>query len=265
MKKSRISDYKGPDQEKHKPLDRTPTKRLIEAAQDADDPLDEICVRVPLSTGLRVGELVHLRPRYVGRNYSDEFEEVTWYVEIPPFIDCIGGTGETGKGNADGADLHNSKGKPCYSCRNRAVENKDWLTEKQKQQPGFSPKNFTSIEQYQWFFPGRHELGKKLKSILDAHGQFPIQPTSVNHRIRKVAQRAGLDDVRSTTDSGKINITAHALRHTYGCKLGAHRDFNINSIMTFMRHATPSMAIWYSDQWGERRRAKIAEFEDEFS
>jgi len=265
MRNSQILDYDGPDGEKYKPLDRTPTKRLIEAAQKTNDPLDELCVRVPLSTGLRVGEFVHLKPKHVGRNYSDEFEKVTWYVEIPPFETCIGGAGETGQGNTAGGDLHNSKGQPCYSCRTRNVKDKDWLTEKQKQEPGFSPKNETSIEKYQWFLPGRHELGKKLKSILEAHGQFPIQPKSVNTRIRKVARKAGLEDVRSTNGSGRLNLSAHALRHTYGCKLGAHGEFNVNSIMTFMRHATPAMAIWYSDQWGERRRAKIAEFEDEFS
>lgn len=265
MRNSQIPDYDGPDKEKYKPLDRTPTKRLIRTAQETDDPLDELCVRVPLSTGLRVGELVHLKPKYVGRSYSDRFKEVTWYVEIPPFETCIGGVGETGKGNTTGGDLHNSKGQPCYGCRTRKVKNKDWLTEKQKQQPGFSPKNKNSIEEYQWFLPGRHELGKKLKSILEAHGQFPIQPKSVNTRIRKVARKAGLEDVRSKNESGKLKLTAHALRHTYGCKLGADSAFNPNSIMTFMRHGTIAMAIWYSDQWGERRRAKIAEFEDEFS
>jgi len=257
MRNSQILDYDGPDDEKYKPLDRTPTKRLIKAAQNSNDPLDELCVRVLLSTGLRIGELVHLKPRYIGRNYSDEFEKVTWYVEIPPFETCIGGAGETGQGNTSGSDLHNSKGQPCYACRTRNVEDKDWLTEKQKQQPGFSPKNEHSIEKYQWFLPGRHELGEKLNALLEAHGQFPVGPKSVNTRIRKVARAADLEDIRSTNESGNLNLSAHALRHTYGCKLGAHSEFNVNSIMTFMRHGTPAMAIWYSDQWGERRRAKI--------
>jgi hypothetical protein len=122
MKNSQVPDYDGPDKEKYKPLDRTPTKRLIRAAEKADDPLNELWVRVPLSTGLRVGELVHLKPTYVGRSYSDDFEKVTWYVEIPPFETCIGGAGKTGQGDTMGGDLHNSKGKPCYSCRTRNVE-----------------------------------------------------------------------------------------------------------------------------------------------
>ncbi|TKX42082.1 site-specific integrase [Halorubrum sp. SD690R] len=265
MKERQTPDYDGPNEEKYKPLDRKPTERLIEAAMEAD-PLDEVCVRVPLSTGLRVGELAHTKAKYVDQEWSDEYESVTWYVRIPGFEPCVGGSGPTGQGNENGGNLHQT-GQPCSQCRNRTVEGKDWLSDKQKQQPAFSPKSKNSIEKYQWFLPGRSGVAKILKSICEANGgQFPIMHGSINRRIRRVARDAGLDDTRSEDpDSGKLNITAHALRHTYGCKLGAQSEFNPTQVMTYMRHGNLDMAIWYSSQWGERRRRAMTEFEDKFS
>lgn len=263
-------DYSGPDQEKHKPLDRRPTRLLINKAIELgkDEPLKEICVRLPLSTGLRCDEIAHLKPDNIGQEYSDEFESVEWYVSIPEFTDCRGGSGPAGKQNSEGYNLHR-KGEPCTRCRNRSIEGKDWLSEdakrRHKERPGFSPKSKRSVEKYQWFLPGREDLAKKTKDACNLHGQFPISHSAINRRIRKVAREAGLDDFRSEDEEGNLNITAHALRHTYGCKIGADPNFNPNGIMSFMRHSSYDMALWYSDQWGERRRETMSDFEDEFS
>ena len=152
-------NYDGPDDEKYKPLDRKPTERLIEAARDCD-PLTEVCVRVPLSTGLRNGELVHTWSENVDQEWSDEYNSVTWYVRIPEFAKCVGGKGPTGQGNKDGANLHET-GQPCSICRNRSVEGKTLLRDEQKEKDGFSPKKKNSIERYQWFLPGRAEVAMK--------------------------------------------------------------------------------------------------------
>lgn len=264
-------DYSGPDQEKHKPLDRKPTQLLIEKAIEIgeDEPLKEICVRVPLSTGLRNDELVHLIPENIGQTYSEDFESVEWYVSIPEFVECYGGSGPAGKHNKESYNLH-KKGRPCTRCRRRSIEGKlGWMTEeavrKHRERPGFSAKTKRSIEKYQWFLPGRDDLAEKLNHLCELHGQFPVSHSAVNRRIRSVAREAGLEDFRSKNENGKLNITAHALRHTYGCKIGADPNFNPNSIMSFMRHKSYDMALWYSDQWGERRRNTMAGFEDEFS
>lgn len=247
-------EYSGPSDEKHQPLDKENTRKMIQTAIEVQDPLQEVSVRVPISTGLRNDELVHLRPNLIGKDYNEDYEEVSWFVRIPPFTKCENGAGPVGAKNPHGENLH-SKGEACSKCRNRSVGTKDWLTEEQKLQPGFSPKTKNSIEKYQWFLPGRDELAETLASILEAHGQFPILHGGVNRRIQKVADKAGIDR----------RVTAHCLRHTYGCKLGAHESFNPNRIMTYMRHKDVEMAHWYSEQWGERRRAALADYEDEFS
>ncbi|WP_338756555.1 tyrosine-type recombinase/integrase (plasmid) [Halobacterium salinarum] len=250
----RRSEYSGPDKEKHRPLDKEPTKKLIQTAIDHPDPLDTVCVRVPLSTGLRNDELVHLRPNHIGRDYNEDYDRVAWYVRIPGFAECIGGNSDAKQGNAKGSNLH-TKGDPCSKCCDRSVDEKDWLTEEQKNRPGFSPKTSGSRERYQWFLPGRADLASTLENIIEAHDQFPILHGAVNRRIQKLADKAGIDR----------RVTAHCLRHTYGCKLGASEKFNLNRIMTYMRHSDPDMAHWYSEQWGERRRAALADYEDEFS
>lgn len=267
--KDHFPDYQGPDDKKHKPLDRTPCKRLIQAAIETEDPLDEVCVRVPLSTGLRNDELVHSKSKYIDYSYSDDYEAVAWYVRIPEYEPCFGGTGanESGEsGNPDGRNLHQT-GQPCSICRRRAVSGKDWLSESQKEKPAFSPKNRNSIEKYQWFLPGRAELAQKFKAVCEANGgQFPVLQGSVNRRIRRVARKAGLEDCRSVDpETGKLNITAHALRHTYGCKLGSQEEFNPTQIQAYMRHGSTDMAEWYSSQWGERRRKAMTNFTDDFS
>jgi hypothetical protein len=145
--KNNFPDYDGPDDEKHKPLDRTPCKRLIEAAIETENVLDEVCVRVPLSTGLRNDELVHTKSKYIDTAYSDDNEAVVWHVEIPEFEPCSGGNGpnKSGKsGNPDGRNLHET-GQPCSECRRRSVDGKDWLSERQKNKPGFSAKNENSV------------------------------------------------------------------------------------------------------------------------
>lgn len=250
----KIPKYSGPDQEKHQPLDRKQTRKFIETAIEQVDPLDVLCTRVPLSTGIRVGELTHLRPGLVDETYSKDYDRVTWFVRIPAYIDCIGGAGPTGQANRNGGNLH-KRGHPCSNCRNRSTKTKDWLTEEQKQKPGFSPKTESSIEKYQWFLPGRDELAQTLKQVVEVNGQFPIMAGAVNRRINKVASEAGIER----------KVTAHCLRHTYGCKLGASPQFNLNKIMTYMRHQDIKMALWYSDQWGERRRAALENYEDAFS
>lgn len=247
-------EYSGPNEEKHRPLDKEPTKKLIQTAIDHPDPLDTVCVRVPLSTGLRNDELVHLRPQHIGEDYNGEYNRVAWYVRVPGFAECIGGNADAQQGNAGGASLH-SKGDPCGKCNGRSVEDKDWLTEEQKNKAAFSPKTSSSRERYQWFLPGRSDLAETLQSLVEAHGQFPILHGAVNRRIQKIADKAGLDR----------RVTAHCLRHTYGCKLGASEQFNLSRIMTYMRHSDSAMAHWYSEQWGERRRAALSEYEDEFS
>lgn len=246
--------YSGPNDKKHQPLDRSNTNKLERCAIEQDDVLNRLCVRVPLATGLRVGELVHLRPGTVDEAFSSDYDGVTWYVRIEPFAECIGGAGEIGQGNHTGGNPHD-KGKPCSKCRDRSVEHKDWLSDEQKATPGFSPKSISSIEKYQWFLPGRDELAHDLKNIIELHGQFPILSGAVNDRIAKVAKQAGIDRP----------ITAHGLRHTYGCRLGASAEFNIPRIMSYMRHSDPAMAVWYSEQWGERRRRALEDYSDPFT
>lgn len=235
-----------PEKEKYKPLDSDQTQRFVEAAKNHPDTLTEVCGRIFVEIGIRNDVFVHTRPDWVGERRHPETNDYDWYYQIPKYDYCIGGAGPVGKQNENGANLH-SKGEPCSRCRNRSHKGKSWVSDAKAEEYDFHPKTANAVRT-QWFDDGAADLGRKLNAILEAHNQIPILDTAVNRRINDIADDAGIDR----------RVTAHALRHTYGCRL-MRMGFNEMPICDFMGHADVSMAKWYSEVTGIRKRDTMRE------
>lgn len=235
-----------PEKVKYKPLDSDQTRRFVDTARDQTDTLTEVTGRIFIEIGIRNDTYVHTRPDWVGESRHPETNEYSWYYRVPKYDYCIGGVGEVGKQNDDGANLH-SKGEPCGACRSRSHKGKSWVTDAKAEEYDYHPKTVNSPRK-QWFDQDESDLARKLNATLEANGQIPILHNAVNRRIQKIADEAGIDR----------RVTAHALRHTYGCRL-ARMNFNPGTICDFMGHEDISMAKWYAEVAGVRKRDVMRE------
>jgi len=250
--------YRPPKQEKRHPLTRRDTTKLYQTACEYPDREAELCIRVPLDFGLRIGELIHIRSHWVQKEYNREIEGEIWRIKIPKVEYCWGGKGgRVGKGNPDGQDLHTTN-KPCSTCVNRNWEGKiepengeGWLTWKQADEYDFAPKRPRSATKV-WSFPGipdADETAKKLKAFLEAqnHEQWPHGGNAVRNRVDKVVEEADLD----LPDRSQPKVVTHALRHTYGCRL-VEMGVGEGAAMKQMRHQNADVFRWYADVRGTR-------------
>lgn len=243
---SEIQKFDPPDKEKYQPLDSDQTRRFVEAAKEMPDNLTEVTGRIFIEIGVRNDTYVHTRPDWVGERRHPETNEYDWYYQIPKYDHCIGGVGPVGHKNEDGADLH-TKGQPCGRCRRRTHEGKKWVTDVEAEKYDWHPKTING-PRTQWFDKESKDLAKKLNAILEAHGQIPILHNAVNTRLEKIADKAGIDR----------RVTAHSLRHTYGCRL-ARMGIDLGTICDFMGHQNLGMAKWYAEVTGVRKRDTMRE------
>ncbi len=172
----------------------TPTQRQLFkiAAEDADNPIRRLVGLCLLHTGLRTGEIVHMRPEWL---ITDNEEMV---LEIPRTEECIGGVGPIGTGNKKQKNL-NDRGEPCTKCRNSPNrEDNRW---KVKTPAAIRSINIASDQE-------------SLVNLLDWWQQgfdcLPLSHRGVNYHVRQIAEEAGLDR----------KVTAQDLRHTHGIMLG---------------------------------------------
>lgn len=275
-------DYKPPKQEKRHPLTRQDTRTLYETAVMQPDREIELIVRTLLDYGLRMGELVHIRSHWIGKEYNRELDQKLWRINVPRVENCWGGSGkQDSSGNPDGENLHVT-GEPCSNCRERAWESKvapeingerkpelGFVTEQEAEKYDFSPKSKRSATKV-WQFPGLPESGetaKLLKQFLEAqnHKQWPHSPRAVRNRLDRVVNKALPDDPENPdTDDLKLpdrsvnKVVPHALRHTYGCRL-VEASIGEGAAMKQMRHQSPEVFRWYSDVRGTRVVSALAD------
>lgn len=262
--------YEPPKEEKRHPLTRKDTEILYRVATEYPDLETELCVRVLLDYGLRIGELVHLRSNWVAREYNRELGQELWRIKVPKVEYCWGGKGgHDSAGNPDGENLHETNN-PCGQCADRSWEGKvkpddpngGWLTQQQANEYDFSPKQPRSATKvWQWpTIPDGAETAEKLKRFLEGqdHKQWPHLENSVRNRLDKVVEEALPDDPEdpkptdlSLPDRSQQKVVPHALRHTYGCRL-VEMGVGEGAAMKQMRHQDADVFRWYSDVRGTR-------------
>lgn len=261
---SGYGNYEPPKQEKRHPLTRNDTENLYQAAIQYPDVETELAVRVLLDYGLRVGELVHMRAHWITKEYKRTAGKEVWRIKIPKVEYCWGGVGSTGGGNGSGANLHETD-QPCYNCVHRSWQKKvaplddndepqpekGWITEQDAEEYDYAPKTERSATKV-WQLGDLEEsaeTAKKLKQFLKAqpHQQWPHLEGNVNKRINKAAETADL----KLPDRSQDKIVAHALRHTYGCRL-VESSMGEGTGMKQMRHQDPDVFRWYADVRGTR-------------
>lgn len=260
-------NYEPPKEKKRHPLTRQDTKDLYRTAVEYPDREAELCVRVLLDYGLRIGELIHSRAPWVGKERNSKIGDEIWRISIPRTEYCFGGTGGKGEQkNESGVDLHHTD-QPCGDCVNRpwdgrvnGYNEKDdgWLTERQAQEYDWAPKREKSASKV-WQIPGLDEsadTARKLKEFLKSknHQQWPHTQNPVRNRVQKIVDKADLE----LPDRTHGKVVPHALRHTYGCRLvelGANEGIGMQQ----MRHRNSDVFQWYSEVRGNRVVAALDE------
>lgn len=256
-------NFSPPKQEKRHPLTRQDTEILYQAACEYPDRETELAVRAILDYGLRVGELAHCRSHWIDKEYQRKLDEKLWRISVPKVDYCFGGLGGgIGKGNPDGANLHQTN-QPCTKCVNRSWKRKiddgdGWLTEQQKEEYDFAPKTERSATKV-WQFPETKEMletAKMLKQFLEAqdHQQWPHSQNTIRKRVNDLIEYADL----TLPDRSQPKVVPHALRHTYGCRL-VEMGVGEGAGMKQMRHEDPDVFRWYSDIRGTRVVSALAD------
>jgi hypothetical protein len=216
-------------------------------------------VRTLLDFGLRVDELAHSREEWIGSEYKREQDDDIWYIQVPKFEECYGGT-KAKRGNESGANLHQTGDSVCNRCRDRGWKKKvkpkvegerrpdlGWLTEEDAKKYPFHPKTARSATKV-WELPNvpeTRETAQELKKFLAAkkHGQWPHGGNAIRSRLDNVVEDADLDLPGRPTEAG---VVPHCLRHTYGCRLVEAR-IGEGVGMKQMRHQNSDVFEWYAD------------------
>jgi len=214
--------------EKFWPLSVEQRDAFRDAAIEANSAREKLTGLTLVHTGLRNAEFHHMRRRWL--EYDDAGEP---RIVVPREEICTGGSGATGEDNASGANLH-ERGEPCFRCRNSTP---DWVGAYKNREDGkdfhdpqkWFPKTFSSgarplplnsldesgetTDILEWWFEGNEEI--------------PLTHASVNRKIRRIADRAGIDR----------KVTAHDLRNTFATDL-ARNSVDRRHTAKLMGHAS---------------------------
>lgn len=217
------------------PLNVEQIEAFHEAAVEAPDPDEELVGLGILYTGMRNAAFHHMRPDWL--EYSDEGK---LHIAVPATEVCTGGSGESGKDNAKGVNLH-QRGQPCHQCRDGTPK---WV-KKQKRDDEYDddlwhPKSKAGANRS---IPVHEaEAAEILEWWFDMNEEVPMLHNAVNRRIDSIRERAEIE--RLIPPGQKYQVTAHDLRHTYGTML-ARKGFDDWYIMQVMGHADLSSTQKY--------------------
>lgn len=230
--------YNGPDNKKDTALDTIAREKFYQAAKDLTGQNLELalCGRVLMDFGLRVAELAHCKESWIKRKRHPKTGNLNWCIDVPKGEQCVGGSGS----RSESRDNYTT-GKPCYECRTRSYNDKDWVDDKFHDKNPFHPKSIASWRTETWALPTESckETAHLLKEYLSPNRQFQIGTKAIATNVAKIAEEANLDR----------HVTSHSLRHTYGMRLAASEK-RLNDIMNQMRHNSVAMARYYSNEGG---------------
>ena len=195
------------------PLSPGQIEDFHEAATELNDPKAELTGLTLLYSGLRNAEFHHMRDDWLEYSAQGQLRIV-----VPKEAICTGGAGQTGKNNADGANLH-QRGQPCSRCR---ASTPNWVSGSDDM---WHPKSDAgggrvipipepdAVDILEWWF--------------ETNNAVPMLHKGVNSRIERIAEKAGIER----------DVTAHDLRDTYGTTL-ARREFDRWKIKDLLGHSS---------------------------
>lgn len=188
------------------PLSKEQSERFHEAATEATEPKERFVGLTLLYTGMRNGELCHMRRNWIDEK-TEEGERML-VVDIPPAEVCTGGAGATGKDNEQGANLRH-RGNTCSQCRDQGRDH--WAPKTSNGDRKITVKEQEAINSInRWF---------------DQCEEVPLMHNAVNRRVRSIVNRAGIDR----------KVTAHDLRDTFATTL-VRKEFAPPVIKNLMGH-----------------------------
>jgi integrase len=206
------------------PLSKAQSDRFHSAAVDATEPKEWLVGLTLIYTGMRNGELCHMRREWVKKTFVEGEEMLK--INIPVADPCTGGTGPTGVNNSSGANLH-SRGEPCAQCRGQGRDHWEPKTSNGKRE--ITVREQDAIECINWWF--------------DQHEEVPIMHNAVNRRVRRIAERANIER----------KVTAHDLRDTFATTL-VRKEFMPSVIKGIMGHNDTERLNDYFDFVGKHQQ-----------
>ncbi|ELZ56246.1 tyrosine-type recombinase/integrase [Halorubrum hochstenium] len=218
--------------------------------------------RILLDYGLRSSELAHSRPSWLIREKHPKTREADWCVDVPKGARCTNGNPDAGQGNSTGADLHNTS-EPCSQCSDRSYSDKDWVDDEFHEKTPWHPKSKKSYQYRVWRIPKESALEtiKEWEGFLQPDQQWPVTSSTVLRDVKRIRDRANaLSEDNDDLDGINRPIHAHALRHTFGCRLAA-AGFEPTVRMRQLRHGSYEMALYYSAAWNLRHRDSVQDSE----
>lgn len=248
----------GPSNPARKPLSAGQTDTLYKASKSMETIRHELTGRILLDYGLRAGELAHSFPTWIVEKRHPKTGKSGWAVEIPDGAKCYGGNKSAQQGNKTGADLHNTSD-PCSGCVNRSYDDKDWVDDEFHKETPWHPKTSRSYQMRVWCIPKKsaEETARLWKNFLKPDRQWPVTANTVNDDVTRIVDRANeLAEENDDVEEIDRKVHAHALRHTFGCRLAA-AGYEPTARMNQLRHSSYEMALYYSQAWGLRHRDQI--------
>lgn len=220
------------------PLTEAEAARLVEEAKDHSE-RKELTVRVLLRTGLRAGELAHLKPGWLREGIDRNF------VRVPSSEDC---------GDPCCADCMRRTESALESwCRNppEGEERPDvgsdayeaLLAERRRDM--WRPKSPAGERKVPF---GAGDLWDRFEAHVRAHDGWSCGRHAILYRVKRVAE--GLDVAKP--------VTSHILRHTY-CNQLAEDGAKADVIQDLAGHADISSSEAYLSPSDERKAETVEE------
>lgn len=248
----------GPDKLQRKPLSAEQTDEFYQAAMEMDSLRHELTGRVLIDYGLRATELAHSRPSWIEQKRHPKTGDIDYRVNIPKGEICTNGNSNATQENKTGADLHNTN-EPCGPCTRRSYSDKDWVDDEFHKETPWHPKSKRSYQHDVWRIPkeSAKETTKLWKQFLKPDRQWPVTAKTVTDDVARIVARANeRAENNDDLDGIKRKVDAHALRHTFGCRLAA-AGYEPTVRMRQLRHSDYQMALYYSEAWGLRHRDSV--------
>lgn len=252
----------GPTNPSRKPLSARQTDEFYNAAKSMPSTRHELTGRILLDFGLRASELAHSFSTWIKQERHPQTGEQSWCVDIPNGEICRGGNTNAQQGNKSGADLHNTSD-PCSQCVNRSYKDKDWVDDTFHQKKPWHPKSARSYQYQTWCIPKKsaEDTAELWKDYLKPNRQWPVVATTVNTDVTKIVNHANeLAEEHDDLEGIDRDVHAHALRHTFGCRLAA-AGYEPSVRMRQLRHSDYKMSLYYSEAWGLRHRDSVQDAE----
>jgi integrase len=211
------------------PLTKDESDRFHQAAVDAAEPKTRFVGLTLLYTGMRNGELCHMRQNWFTVDATGE--ETMLEVDIPSAEVCTGSTGPTSKDESEDSHVRH-RDEVCYQCRDQDRDH--WSPKTGNGDRLVTIKEQDAVKTIKWWF--------------NQHEEVPMMHNAVNRRLKRLTNQADI----------KRKVTAHDLRDTYATML-VRKGFNAHPIKRIMGHNDPERLEDYFKFVGKHQQQEFKE------